>query len=134
MVYNSNRKFKMWAYIVSHSSLLLRSEMKFPDQDNYTEDQSYNIDFEFWAVNYINIPTILNNIIIKEITEKEVPMEIDKNLLKYNMKIFKLESKEKKYYIIAGGLLIGKNQWVNQDRILNSNLNLEHDEVILITN
>ncbi|MDR4892811.1 MULTISPECIES: hypothetical protein [unclassified Chryseobacterium] len=134
MVYNSNRKFKMWAYIVSHSSLLLRSEMKFPDQDNYTEDQSYNIDFEFWAVNYINIPTILNNIIIKEITEKEVPMEIDKNLLKYNMKIFELESKEKKYYIIAGGLLIGKNQWVNQDRILNSNLNLEHDEVILITN
>jgi len=134
MVYNSNRKFKMWAYIVSHSSLLLRSEMKFPDQDNYTEDQSYNIDFEFWAVNYINIPTILNNIIIKEITEKEVPMEIDKNLLKYNMKIFELESEEKKYYIIAGGLLIGKNQWVNQDRILNSNLNLEHDEVILITN
>ncbi len=134
MVYNSNRKFKMWAYIVSHSSLLLRSEMKFPDQDNYTEDQSYNIDFEFWAVNYINIPTILNNILIKEITEKEVPMEIDKNLLKYNMKIFELESEEKKYYIIAGGLLIGKNQWVNQDRILNSNLNLEHDEVILITN
>ncbi|WP_454047001.1 hypothetical protein [Chryseobacterium sp. Marseille-Q8038] len=134
MVYNSNRKFKMWAYIVSHSSLLLRSEMKFPDQDNYTEDQSYNIDFEFWAVNYINIPTILSNIIIKEITEKEVPMEIDKNLLKYNMKIFELESEEKKYYIIAGGLLIGKNQWVNQDRILNSNLNLEHDEVILITN
>ncbi|PWW17015.1 hypothetical protein [Chryseobacterium sp. AG844] len=134
MIYNSNRKFKMWAYIVSHSSLLLRSEMKFPDQDNYTEDQSYNIDFEFWAVNYINIPTILNNIIIKEITEKDFPMEIDKNLLKYNMKIFELESEEKKYYIIAGGLLIGKNQWVNQDRIHDSNLNLEHDEVILITN
>ncbi len=134
MIYNSNRKFKMWAYIVSHSSLLLRSEMKFPDQDNYTEDQSYNIDLEFWAVNYINIPTILNNIIIKEITVKEIPTEINKNLLKFDMKIFELESEEKKYYIIAGGFLIGKNKWIDQDRILDSNLNLEHEEVILITN
>lgn len=127
--YNSNRSFKLWAYIVSHSSLLIRSEMKYPDQDNYEENTSYNIDLEFWAVSYINIPTDLYEISIKEITEKELPKEIDRNLLMFDMKIFELQSKEHKYYIFAGGLLIGKNKWENQNRIFDSS-NLEHDEII----
>lgn len=133
MRFYSNRKFKMWAYVVSHSSLLLRSEMKYSDQDDYSEDQAYNIDLEFWAVSYINIPAYLYEITINEITEKELSIDIDKELLKYNMKIFKLESAGKKYYIIAGGLLIGKNSWINQDRIFDYNLNLEHDEIIFQT-
>lgn len=61
MIFYSNRKFKMWAYVVSHSSLLLRSEMKYPDQDDYSEDEGYNIDLEFWAVSYMNIPLIFPN-------------------------------------------------------------------------
>ncbi|WP_185287477.1 hypothetical protein [Chryseobacterium lactis] len=133
MIFYSNRKFKMWAYIVSHSSLLLRSEMKYPDQDDYSENTSYNIDLEFWTVSYINIPTYLYGITIKEITEKELPVSIDKELLKYNMKIFELESTGRKYHIIAGGLLVGKNSWINQDRIFDYNLNLEHDEILAST-
>lgn len=82
----------MWAYITSHSSLLLRSEMKYPDQEDYSENTSYNIDLEFWSVSYINTPTYLYEITIKEITQKELPADIDKELLKYNMKIFELES------------------------------------------
>ncbi len=122
----------MWGYIVSHSSLLLRSEMKEFDQDDYSVDNSFNIDFEFWAVNYINIPIYLYGISIKEITENELPVDFDKELLKYNMKIFELESAGKKYYIIAGGLLIGKNSWIKHDRIFDYNLNLEHDEILAI--
>ncbi|VEH20163.1 Uncharacterised protein [Chryseobacterium nakagawai] len=55
MIFYSNRKFKTWGYTVSHSSLLLRSEMKYLDQDDYSENTSHNIDLEFWAVNYILI-------------------------------------------------------------------------------
>ena len=54
----------------------------------------------------------------------------DEDLLKYDMKIFELESMGRKYYIIAGGLLIGKNAWGSQDRIFDYNLNLMHDEII----
>ncbi|AZA84679.1 hypothetical protein C1637_07525 [Chryseobacterium lactis] len=134
MIFCSNRKFKIWGYIVSHSSLLIRSERKYPDQDDYTKDNCYNIDLEFWAVNYMNIPTSIDNIIIKEIPEDHLSMEIDKDLLKYNMKIFELESVGRKYYVIAGGLLIGKNSWINQDRIFDYNLNLNHDEIIFQSN
>lgn len=123
----------MWAYITSHSSLLLRSEMKYPDQEDYSENTSYNIDLEFWSVSYINTPTYLYEITIKEITQKELPADIDKELLKYNMKIFELESTGRKYYIFAGGLLVGKNSWINQDRIFDYNLNLEHDEILAST-
>jgi hypothetical protein len=130
IIYNSNRKFRIWAYTVSHSSLLLRSEMKYPDQDNYTESLSYNIDLEFWAVSYINIPSDILGISIREITAEALPKEINKELLIFDMKIFELKSGESKYYIIAGGLLIGKNKWINNDRIFNSDLNLEYDEII----
>ncbi len=123
----------MWAYITSHSSLLLRSEMKYPDQEDYSENTSYNIDLEFWSVSYINTPTYLYEITIKEITQKELPADIDKELLKYNMKIFELESTGRKYYIFAGGLLVGKNSWINQDRIFDYNLNLEQDEILAST-
>jgi len=134
MIFYSNRKFKMWGYIASHSSLLLRSEMKYSDEDDYSEDNSYNIDFEFWAVNYMNIPTSLCEITIKEISKDKLLMEIDEDLLKYDMKIFELESMGRKYYIIAGGLLIGKNAWGSQDRIFDYNLNLKHDEIIFQSN
>ncbi|MGG7551314.1 hypothetical protein ACQ7CX_11895 [Chryseobacterium arthrosphaerae] len=107
--------------------------MKYPDQEDYSENTSYNIDLEFWSVSYINTPTYLYEITIKEITQKELPADIDKELLKYNMKIFELESTGRKYYIFAGGLLVGKNSWINQDRIFDYNLNLEHDEILAST-
>lgn len=130
--YNSNRNFKFWAYTVSHSSLLIRSEMKYPDQEDYSEDTRYNIDLEFWAVSYIDTPSKFEKLKIKEITKEELPKNIDKDLLVHDMKIFELLTNANKYYIIAGGLLIGKNRWENKDRIFNDNLNLEHDELILI--
>lgn len=133
-LYNSKRKFRIWVYTVSHSSLLLRSEMKYPDQEEYSEETAYNIDLEFWAVSYMNIPTDLLGIIITEITVEELPIKIDKELLMFDMRIFELESEGFKYHIIAGGLLIGKNKWINRDRIFNSDSNLEHDKIIFQSN
>lgn len=69
-LYYSKRVFKLWAYIVSHSSLLLRSEMKYPDQENYTGSTSFNIDLEFWAVSYIDISINLYKVEIKEVMER----------------------------------------------------------------
>ncbi|SFN92286.1 hypothetical protein SAMN05421594_4727 [Chryseobacterium oleae] len=133
MTFYSNRKFKIWAYVVSHSSLLLRSEMKYPDQDDYSEDEAYNIDLEFWAVSYIDIPTNLYELDIKEIAVKDLSKDINQDLLMYNMKIFEIKSKKEKYHIIAGGLLIGKNKWENQDRIFDYQSNLVHDEIVFQT-
>lgn len=64
---------------------------------------------------------------IKEIRSLELP-DIDAELLMQDMRIFEIESKGYKYHIIAGGLLIGKNKWGNQDRIFDYNSDLEHDE------
>lgn len=132
--YSSKRKFRIWVYTVSHSSLLLRSEMKYPDQDEYSEETSYNIDLEFWAVSYMNIPTDLLSLSIKEIAAEELPQKINTELLMFDMRIFELESKESKYYIIAGGVLIGENKWENQDRIFSYDSNLKYDKIIFQSN
>lgn len=129
-LYNSNRKFRIWAYTVSHSSLILRSEMKYPDQDNYSESMSSNIDIEFWAVSYIHLPSDFLGINIREISAEALPKEFNRELLIFDMRIFELQSNESNYYVIAGGILIGKNKWENQDRIFNNCSNLEHNEVL----
>jgi len=132
--FSSNRCFKLWGYTVSHSSLILRSEMKYPDQHNFDEHTSFNIDFEFWSIKYIDFPSVINGLNIKEIKNTELPDRIDSKLLMYDMKIFEIESQGFKYYIIAGGVLIGKNKWGNQDRIFDYDSDLDHDEIIFNTN
>ena len=133
MLYQSKRDFKIWGYTVSHSSLLLRSNMKFSDEENYSKDTCFNIDIEFWDVTYIGIPVFLNNIAIKEITIDLLPSGIDKNLCRFDRKIFEFTVDHNKYLIIAGGLLIGTNHWVSEDRIFDYHLNLEHDNIIITT-
>lgn len=134
MLYKSNRYFRIWAYTVSHSSLLLRSEMSYPDQDEYSLETSFNIDIEIWDVQYIRIPTSLDNIEIKEIAIELLPLDIDKDLCKFDRKIFEIRSDNRKYYIIAGGLIIATNHWEREDRIFNYHLNLKHDKIIFSTN
>lgn len=133
MLYQSNRSFSIWAYTVSHGSLLLRSNMLYPDQDNYSTDTSFNIDIEIWDVTYISIPTHMNNIIIREITIDLLPSGIEKKLCEFDRKIFEITSDHNKYYIIAYGLLIATNRWEQEDRIFHHHLNLEHDNIIITT-
>jgi len=131
-IYQSDRNFRIWNYTVSHCSLLLRSVMSFPDLDDYSEETSYNIDIEIPGVSFIGIPTTLRNLKIKEISEDLLPDYIDKELCKYDLKIFEFEEENKRYYIIAAGLMIATNKWdLNQDRILSYHLGLQHDKVII---
>ncbi|WP_337965873.1 hypothetical protein [uncultured Flavobacterium sp.] len=134
MLYKSNRYFRIWIYIVSHSSLLLRSEMLYSDDKDYSPEYSFNIDIEIWDVQYIGIPTSIDNLEIKEIAIELLPLDIDKDLCKFGRKAFEISSNNKKYYIIAGGLIIATNHWEKEDRIFNYNLNLKHDKIIFSTN
>jgi hypothetical protein len=131
MIYKSERKFKIWAYTVSHNSLLLRSVMKFQDDREYSKETSFNIDIEFWAVEYINLPTTLNNIRISD--GIILPLYENKNSKKFSKgaKVFEIEESGSIYYIVAGGLIVATNKWENKDRISNYDLDLKHDEIVV---
>ena len=133
MIYKSKRYFRIWGYTVSHSSLLLRSNMLYYDDKDYSLENSFNIDIEIWDVTYIGIPAFIDNIEIKEITIDSLPLDIDKNLCKFDRKIFEISAHNKKYYIISGGLLIATNHWEKEDRIFYNHLNLQHDKIIFST-
>lgn len=131
MLYVCKRSFRLWAYTVSHSSLILRSELKAKDQEGFSDELSFNIDIEFWDVTYLNIPCELSGLEIKEVHYKTFPFPINPEILEFDRKVFEIKSDSRKYYIIAYGILIGQNNWIGFDRIFSNRLNLEHDKILL---
>ena len=131
MLYRSQRNFRIWAYTVSHQSLLIRSYMTFPDMDSHTEDSSFNIDIEFLSVTYMNVPASLPDIAIRTVSADSLPENTDKRLFRYNEKIFELSAGGRTYYVIASGMLVGTNRWENKDRIADYHQCLQHDYVIV---
>jgi hypothetical protein len=131
MIFYSNRNFKIWAYTVSHKSLLLRSYLQFHDEEGYSEDTSYNIDLEFLSVEYIDLQTGLSSMSISIIEKEDLHFDLKKKFNLFKGKIFEILSDNGRYYIIADSLLIGTNKWVQEDRIFNYDLNLDHDKIIL---
>ncbi|WP_347219108.1 hypothetical protein [Chryseobacterium sp.] len=131
MIFYSNRKFKTWAYTVSHSSLLIRSVMQYGDEDGYSEETSYNIDLEFSFVEYMDVKTTWDSISISVIEKENIKSELKEKFDAYEGRIFEIESNKEKTYIVAYSLLIGTNKWGLEDRIFNCDMNLEHDEVLL---
>lgn len=131
MIKFPNRKFRLWAYTVSHNSLLLRSEQKYADVDGYEEALGYNIDIEFGMVAYIDIPHSIQNLELKTVTtgfpEKLLNFTKHPDLL-----VFELNSGDNKYYIVADSYLVGRNNWdPSEDRL--SNISLKHDEILAIS-
>ncbi len=122
-----NRIFKIWAYTSSHSILILRSPLKYPDQEGYNESYIHNLDIEFSAVAYLDIPNIMEIIIINEI-DSNIPLKLQYTKTKLGYKIFEIKSDGNTYYIAAGSYRIGKNKWISEDRV--QNMNLEYDEII----
>ncbi|MEE1900085.1 hypothetical protein V1389_17185 [Flavobacterium rakeshii] len=124
-----NRTFKIWAYTVSHSFLLLRSALMYPDQEGYyNEDCLYNIDIEFDAVEYIDIPSRLEGVVIRQL-QNNIPEKLINYARGLGSIVFELESKDNLYYIIAARYSIGKNKWSSsQDRVFFNQL--KHDEII----
>lgn len=127
MEYNSKRLFKVWAYTVSHSFLLLRSPMLFEDLEGYSDETRFNIDIEFTTVFYLDIPSKLEGIAISEITN-EIPDKIKHYASSSGSKIFEIRSNEDRFYIASGGFKVGENYWLSDDRV--TNFDLEYDEVL----
>ncbi|PZF74814.1 hypothetical protein DN068_01045 [Taibaiella soli] len=105
--------------------------MKFVDQEDYSENVSWNIDIEFWAVSYIDTAHVLPGLIMSEITGTILPQRIRQKTTT-GQKVYEIESGGVKYYIIAGGVLVGENKWENEDRIFNYSMNLKHDNILAI--
>jgi len=130
MNYISDRIFRIWAYTVSHCFLILRSPQLFEDVEGYSNATDHNVDIEFWGVSYLDLPDIFRGVKIKEL-KQDVPRRLDKYLIYKGARIFELESEENLFYVVAGGCRVGKNNWVNEDRI--SNPGLEYREIIVNT-
>ncbi len=131
MIFYSNRKFKIWAYSVSHRSLLIRSYLQFHDEEGYSDATSYNIDLEFLFVEYLDIKTVIDSISISIIEKENLITDLKVKFQPYEGKIFEIKSSTQKFHIIADSLLIGTNTWLQEDRIFNFNSKLIHDKIIL---
>jgi hypothetical protein len=125
MSYRSNRVFKILAYSVSHSFLLLRSSNN-EDDEIKAMQEGYNIDIELVGVGYIDLPAILHGIEINEL-RSNIPEKFSKFSASLGYRVFEIKS-DKTYFIVAANYLVGKNNWINEDRILNPTL--EYDEIL----
>lgn len=125
MSFSSDRQFKIWAYSVSHSFLLLRSNN--PDEDNLDSyKKGYNIDIELIGVAYLDLPVFLNGISIEELKDN-IPDKFRRYPESLGYKVFKITS-DKTYYVVAANYLVGRHHWEAEDRI--NNPYLEYEEIL----
>ncbi len=122
------RSFKIWAYSVSHKTLIIRSEIQFPD---VTYENVYfpncTIDLEFWDVNYIQSVNDFEEVILTE--EKNfISKEITDILINKKLKVYNLKTSNKNNYIVAGGCIVGKSNWTIEDKT--QNFRLEYEEIL----
>jgi len=125
--YNSNRYFKLWFYSVSHSSLLIRSEIQFPDvQYSNQYIPNYTLDIEFWGVKYMDVLIDFEGLIIsKEISK--IPKKFLEMISIDGLKLYKIESINGVNYIVAEGCLVGRSIWTNEDRLHNPKLKYDEE-------
>ena len=97
MLFASDRTFEIWAYNVSHSELLLRS--------NKSSDRDSRVDILFKNVKYISIKTVLHGMCV------EIVSRDDKSILPtYNGlnsdNIYEVISTSIKGYIVASSFFM----------------------------
>lgn len=112
-------------YTVSHSILILRGT-----NTEDSETKGYNIDIEFWGVQYMELPGSFKGIQI-QIYEGDISGNLQKFKVDINNKIFQISTGNSLYYIIAAGCRIGKNSWSSENRILDPTLDYEETIVVL---
>ncbi|RQO30406.1 hypothetical protein DBR32_12620 [Taibaiella sp. KBW10] len=81
--------------------------MKFPDQDDYNKLYDCNIDIEFSAVAYLDLPNILKGIEIRELNEG-IPEKLIHYKKDLGFKIFEIKSENNIFYVVTGNYRIGK--------------------------
>lgn len=113
MHYQCDRLFKFWKYTVSHSSMIIRSEMQYHDVNyDLIYNPNYTIDIEFSGVDFISIPQKFHGLKIRKMGNKYI-----------------FDDKEE-HYIIASSCVIGISKWdFNKDRL--TDISLKYDGIIL---
>lgn len=113
MKYQSNRKFRIWHYIVSHSTLIIRSEKQYEDVE-YPVKYNPNcmLDIELSGVEFISLPDSFDGLNIRK----------ENGIYRFNG--------NSEHYVKASSCRIGVSQFDHtQDRI--SDLSLEYDEILM---
>lgn len=85
------------------------------------------MDIEFWGVSYMEVPDLFKGINIQRLIN-DIPERVNKFKDNADYKIYEVSSDGISYYVVAAGCRVGKNNWVNENRILNSDL--EYDEIL----
>ena len=85
-MFQSDRQFRLWDYKVSHNQALIRSPRK--------PDTATNIDVIFWGVERLNLPTNFDGLRISKGGGNE----------------FVIETKEKRFVVVAGGCKVLENE------------------------
>ena len=90
-----DRKFQVWRYTVGHKQMLLRSVK--------SEQAGTRIDVLFKAVEYICIPTTIENIVIEEVKGSTAPVLISslgwQIPVLYQTKIFSVSGRHGSGYV-----------------------------------
>jgi hypothetical protein len=123
MFFESIRLFQIWIYTVSHSTLILRST-----NDEDQETKGCNIDIEFWGIAYMELPNLFKGIKVRRLANS-ISQNIDKFKSDAGYSVFEITTDDAQYYVVAAGCRVGKNNWLDENRVLNPSL--EYDEIIV---
>lgn len=98
-MFNSDRRFKLWDYRVSHNQLLIRSPA--------TPDIPTNIDVVFWGVEFVSVPTAFIGLTIERSFEgSDIRILITPSP---NGEKFVVASHGTQYVIVAAGCKVLEN-------------------------
>lgn len=106
-----DRTFKMWDFYITHSQLLLRSHK--------TVTHPKNIDIIFGDVDYVELPTILSGFAFVEAgPEDHRKAEQVMNGPVAAHRVFAIETKGRRYLVIAGGMVVQENELMMRESSL----------------
>jgi len=112
----------LWAYSISHSSLLLRGAASGEEQDS----SMFDIDIEFGGVGYLDLPIFLIGLKIRAVTEV-TPDKWSKFRNSMGFTTFEIIS-DHTYHVIAANCTVGTHRWLNGDRLTDPTL--EYDQIL----
>jgi hypothetical protein len=105
MAFESERRFRIWDYTVSHKQMLVRSPMS-PSP----EESSENIDIVFWGVEYIGIPSMMSGVEVRQASDEEAASEALLGMKCDSRSLFVLSSGGGRFTVVAAGYKVLRNK------------------------
>ncbi len=97
------RSFRLWDFRVSHGQLLLRSPK--------SKDLATNSDIAFVGVEYLELPTLLNDPTLDEAGDQDIGRaEVALGRAVPRDRVFVLKSGERRYVVVAAAMKSFENE------------------------